>query len=100
MDLRHSHMPTLVRDHNWFASMSITEGLLSLQVCMYAPPTDSRSEWMLAVDLRASLLEYCEASGWRVRPSKAQTLGTALPKGYLRPSGILSPSAAGFHEEA
>ena len=52
----------------------LIKGSLSLQVCMYAPPTDSRSEWVLAVDLRANLLEYCEASGWRVRPVKPKLL--------------------------
>ena len=41
--------------------------LLPLQVCVYAPPAGFKGQWPVAADLSAKLLEYCEASNWRVR---------------------------------
>ena len=40
--------------------------VLLMQVCIYAPPVGFKGQWTVAADLSAKLLEYCEASGWRV----------------------------------
>lgn len=48
-----------------------------MQVCIYAPPVGFKGQWTVAADLSARLLEYCEASGWRVRGSASPSFPVA-----------------------